>query len=75
MRTALSLAASLHGGLGPDLFDDVAWWQTDDYWRYSLFALVARVRASAEHRGMPVSEVTGELARRHDVALTWPVLQ
>lgn len=69
MRTALLLAFSLHGGLEPDLFDDVAWWPTDDYWRYALCALVTLVRATAEKRGVPVSEVAGELAQRHAIAL------
>ena len=33
-------AAALHGGTEPDLLDEVAWWQTDDFWQYGLFAAV-----------------------------------
>ena len=31
-------AAALHGGTEPDLLDEVAWWQTDDFWQYALSA-------------------------------------
>jgi hypothetical protein len=31
-------AAALHGGTEPDLLDEVAWWQADDFWQYALFA-------------------------------------
>jgi hypothetical protein len=31
----------------PDLLDEAAWWQTDDFWRYALFAAVAYIRAAA----------------------------
>jgi hypothetical protein len=34
-------AAAIHGGTEPDLLDEVAWWQTDDFWQYALFAAVA----------------------------------
>jgi len=26
-------AAALRGGAEPDLLDEVAWWQTDDFWQ------------------------------------------
>jgi hypothetical protein len=34
-------AAALHGGTEPDLLEEVAWWQTDAFWQYALFAAVA----------------------------------
>jgi hypothetical protein len=40
-------AAALHGGTEPDLLDEVAWWQTDEFWQYALFAAVAFIRAAA----------------------------
>ena len=33
-------------GTEPDLPDEVAWWQADDFWQYALFAAVA-IRAAA----------------------------
>src|SRR5258705_489692 len=38
---AVLAAAALHGGTDPDLLDEVAWWQSDDFWQYALFAAVA----------------------------------
>ena len=55
-------AAALNGATEPDLLAEVAWWQTDDFWQYALFAAVAYVRAAASRTGTPV--------RRH--ASTWP---
>jgi hypothetical protein len=34
-------AAALHGGADPDLLDEVAWWQADDFWQYTLLAAPA----------------------------------
>lgn len=28
-------AAAVHGGTEPDLLEEVAYWQTDDFWQYS----------------------------------------
>src|SRR5262249_12342201 len=47
-------AAALHGGTEPDLLDEVAWWQTDDFRQYALFAVVAYIRAAASRAGVPV---------------------
>ncbi|HEY3648114.1 MAG TPA: hypothetical protein VGL33_09105, partial [Streptosporangiaceae bacterium] len=41
LQYAVLAAAALHGGTEPDLLDEVAWWQTDDFWQYALFAAVA----------------------------------
>ena len=30
---AVLAAAALHGGTEPDLLDEVAWWQADDFWQ------------------------------------------
>jgi hypothetical protein len=57
-------AAALHGGTEPDLLDEVAWWQTDDFWQYALFAAVAYIRAAANRAGAPIAQACQELALR-----------
>ena len=64
-------AAALHGGTEPDVLDEVAWWQTDDFWQYALFAVVAYIRAAASRAGVPVRQACQDLAsalatRRHN---------
>jgi hypothetical protein len=38
LQYAVLAAAAVHGGTEPDLLDEVAWWQADDFWQYALFA-------------------------------------
>ena len=58
-------AAALHGGTEPDLLDEVAWWQTDDFWQYALFAAVAYIRAAAASRaGVTVRQACQDLGER-----------
>jgi hypothetical protein len=84
-RPAEPEAAALRGGTEPDLRAEVAWWQTDDFWQYALYAAVAYIRAAAGRAGMPVRQVCQELAQRDgprpgwaslmhpdDRARTWP---
>ncbi len=47
LQYAVLAEAALHGGAEPDLLDEVAWWQADDFWQYALFAAVACIRAAA----------------------------
>jgi hypothetical protein len=47
LQYAVLAAAAFQGGTEPDLLDEVAWWQTDDFWQYALFATVAYIRAAA----------------------------
>ncbi|HEY6313384.1 MAG TPA: hypothetical protein VIY52_21615 [Streptosporangiaceae bacterium] len=54
----------MHGGTQPDLLDEVAWWQTDDFWQYALFAAVAYIRAAASQAGIPVRQACQDLAQR-----------
>jgi hypothetical protein len=51
---AMPAAAALHGGTEPDLLDEVAWWQTDDFRQYGLFAAAGYIRAAARRAGVPV---------------------
>ena len=63
LRYAVLAAAALHGGTEPDLLDEVAWWQSDDFWQYALFAAVAYVRAAASRAGVPVRQACQDLAQ------------
>ncbi len=64
LQFAVLAAAALRGGTEPDLLDEVAWWQTDDFWQYALYAAVAYIRAAAGRAGVPVPKVCQELAQR-----------
>jgi len=66
LQFAVLAAAALHGGSAPDLLDEVAWWQTDDFWQYALFAAVAYIRAAASRAGVPVRQACQDLAQRPD---------
>ena len=61
---AVLAAAALQGGTEPDLLDDVAWWQTDDFWEYALYAAAAYIRAAASQAGVPVGQACQDLAPR-----------
>ncbi len=69
IQYAIFSGASLRGGLEPDLLDEVIWWNSDDYWRYALFAAVALIRAGAQHQGVPVARIVEQLAELHGVPL------
>jgi hypothetical protein len=60
---AVLAAAALHGGTEPDLLDEIAWWQTDDFWQYALFAAVAYIRAAASRAGVPVRQACQNLVQ------------
>jgi hypothetical protein len=63
LQYAVLAAAAVHGGTEPDLLDEVAWWQTDDFWQYAMFAAVACIRAAASRAGVPIRQACKELAR------------
>jgi hypothetical protein len=56
LRYAVLAAAAIHGGTEPDLLDEFASWQTDDFWQYAMYAAVAYVRAAASRAGVPVRQ-------------------
>ena len=62
IQYAILCCAAVQGGLKPDLLDEVIWWQTDDFWRYSLLAAVALIRACADRQGVSVPELAHRLA-------------
>jgi hypothetical protein len=63
LQFAVLAVAALCGGAEPDLLGEVAWWQTDDFWQYALFAAVAYIRIAADRAGVPVLEVCRELSQ------------
>lgn len=69
MRYALFAAAALHGGARPDLLEDVAWYQADDFWVYAMYAAVILIRAAAERAAMDARDVCTAIARQHTNAL------
>src|SRR5689334_12484118 len=64
LQYAVLAAAALLGGTEPDLLEEVAWWQTDDFWQYALYAAVAYVRAAASRAGIPVRQACQDLGER-----------
>jgi hypothetical protein len=64
LQFAVLAAAALRSGAEPDLLDEVAWRQTDDFCDYALYAAVAYIRAAADGASVPVRQVCRELAQR-----------
>ena len=64
LQYAVLAAAAIHGGTEPDLLEEIAWWQADDFWQYALFAAVAYVRAAASREDVSVRQVCQELGER-----------
>jgi hypothetical protein len=52
LQLATLAAAALRGGTEPDLLDEVAGWQADDFWQYALYTAVAYIRAAAGRAGV-----------------------
>ena len=61
LQYAVLAAAAVHGGTEPDVLAEVAWWQSDDFWQYAMYAAVAYVRAAANRAGIPVRQACQEL--------------
>lgn len=69
IQYAVLTAFAVHGGLEPDLLDEVTYW-IEQYWQYALFAAVAIVRACAEHSGTALETFAADLAVRHTIDIT-----
>lgn len=54
IQFAILASAAARGGIQPDLLDEVAWWQADDFWWYALAAAVAVIRACADRMSLSV---------------------
>ncbi|HWG60400.1 MAG TPA: hypothetical protein VG253_01690 [Streptosporangiaceae bacterium] len=61
LQYAVLAAAAVRGGTEPDLLDEVAAWQTDDFWQYATYAAVAYIRAAASRAGVPVRQACQDL--------------
>jgi hypothetical protein len=61
---AVLAAAGVHGGIEPDLLDEVASWQADDFWQYAMYAAIAYIRAAASRAGLPVRQACQDLGKR-----------
>lgn len=61
----------IRAGVTPDLLGEVSWWDTNDLWIWSLYALVICVRVAAERTGESKPAICERVAARHGVELTW----
>ena len=64
LQYAVLAAAGVHGGTEPDLLDEVASWQADDFWRYAVYAAAACIRAAASRAGVRVRRACQDLDER-----------
>jgi hypothetical protein len=64
LQYAVLAAAAIHGGTEPDLLEEVACRQTDDFGQYAMYAAVASIRAAASRAGVPVRRVCQDLNER-----------
>jgi hypothetical protein len=64
LQYAVLAAAAVHGGTEPDLLDEVASWQADDFWQYAMYAAVACIRAAASRAGVPMRQACQDLGER-----------
>ena len=64
LRYAILAAAAVHGGTEPDLLEEVAFWEADDFWQYAAYAAAAYIRAAADRAGVPVRQICQELYER-----------
>jgi len=70
IKFAILATGAARGGIDADLLDEVIWWRTDDFWFYALAATVAIIRASAAKHEIPLADLIGELALKHEIDLT-----
>lgn len=68
----LQFAVLTADGVEPDLLEEVAAGQIDDFWQYALFAAVAYTRIAADRAGVPVRQVCQELTQRPGPRSGWP---
>jgi hypothetical protein len=64
IQFAILASASARGGIQPDLLDEVAWWQADDFWWYALAAAVAVIRACADRMRLSAPAFALQLSAR-----------
>jgi hypothetical protein len=64
LQYAVLAAAAVRGGTEPDLLEEAAHWQTDDFWQYAMYAAIAYIRAAANRAGVSLPQVCQELDQR-----------
>ena len=69
IQYAVLTTFAVHGGLEPDLLDDVAYW-IEQYWTFALFAAVAIVRVCADQAGTPLDLFVADLAIYHAIDIS-----
>lgn len=65
IRYAVLTVAATRGGVEVDLLDEVAYWDTDDFWSYAGFAAIAWIRAVSDQRGVGLMVLCQQLRDRH----------
>lgn len=68
IQYAVLAAYAVHGGLEPDLLDEVTYW-IEQYWTYALYAAVAIVRACADSANTPLDSMLANLATKHAIEI------
>jgi hypothetical protein len=66
---ALRAAAMIRAGVDPDLLAEVSWWNTDDFWVYCFYALLAYVREAADRTDRSTEAVAKSIATRRGLDL------
>ncbi len=69
IQYAVLTAYAVHGGLEPDLLNEVTYW-IEQYWTYALYAAVAIVRACAAGADTALDSILPALASEHSIGLT-----
>jgi len=64
LQYAVLAAAAVHGGTEPDLLEEVAYWQADDFWQYAMYAAARMYATAASRAGVPVRQVCQGLNER-----------
>jgi hypothetical protein len=64
IQFAILASVSARGGIQPDLLDEVAWWQADEFWWYALAAAVAVIRACADRMRLSAPAFVQQLSAR-----------
>lgn len=65
----LRAVAALAGGVDPGVEDQLRFWRIMDLERWAVHAVVAYVRAAADHTGQGVSQICAAVAEEHGFAL------
>lgn len=65
IRYAVLAVAATHAGVEVDLLEEVAYWESDDFWSYAGFAAIAWIRAVSDQRGLALDELCHRLRQRH----------